>query len=865
MTGIQQRTTSGPIANTNLDRSHGPETADTLMKRYTLFILSAVFTSLYAIDDQSMDRSSYGTLTGTVIDSVNGEPLEYASISITRPRDKKIVDGGISRENGLFKIQHRLSGNYDITVEHIGYDKKRFLDIAFSDETGPVPVLLDTLLLSPRTILLDQVNADGQRPVYSIGVDKKTFQVSDIISLTAGTASDALRNIPAVDVDMDGVISLRGDKNVRLLINGSPTGIGQEDRRTRVDLLPNGLIERIEVITNPSPEHDPEGMAGIINIILKENLRTGLSSHLSLGNHGRSSASAGLDHSKGDLNLHLSASANSGYTRTLSHRNFVWDYSGFTLTSEQRKTHLSRPVAGVIRVGGSHRVLKDHELDLFSTVSIFDHGSNDTINHISPVEYDLATKDNRNGWTLDLSGKHAWYTRDRSRSLVTSLFFSRSGEHEKDVNDRNVSGTGPDDHSHIYKDDAFSTISVRSVYNHAIKKGMNLKTGVESVHRTTDQELEYLHFPFGFDHEERIQAVFFDSHFFGSKRLRMEGGLRLETVGSRGVVREIMLPDDHHHQDTTNTFTSLIDSSITNSPFSQTYSRLYPSLRVRIKPFETVSLDLNYGRRTNRPKRSSLNPFPVSMIDDYHTRVGNPGLRPEFIDILEIGAHYKQRGFWIYGNMFYKSIVDLIRWYDRDLVNIDDRIYEVITADNAGTATSFGTEFHLNYRPTETVSIDLGANNWNTNASSAGEPDLNGNSSGYLVRTHLSMLLPKDIHSELFANYRGKMRIPTGTVEPSYYMDIALSKRFRDRNLVLIVSVNDIFNGRTFNITTDQSIYNPTSGYNYTQHLDASRTQDGRFISISLKYHLGFKKWEDDALNQLEKAPRTEKDMDMDY
>ena len=109
------------------------------------------------------------------------------------------------------------------------------------------------------------------------------------------------------------------------------------------------------------------------------------------------------------------------------------------------------------------------------------------------------------------------------------------------------------------------------------------------------------------------------------------------------------------------------------------------------------------------------------------------------------------------------------------------------------------------------------------------------------------------------------MRIPTGTVEPSYYMDIALSKRFRDRNLVLIVSVNDIFNGRTFNITTDQSIYNPTSGYNYTQHLDASRTQDGRFISISLKYHLGFKKWEDDALNQLEKAPRTEKDMDMDY
>ena len=114
------------------------------------------------------------------------------------------------------------------------------------------------------------------------------------------------------------------------------------------------------MITNPSPEHDPEGMAGIINIILKENLRTGFSSLLSAGGHGRFSASAGLDHSKDDLNLHLSASANSGYSRTLSHRNFVWDYPGFTLTSEQRKSHLSRPLAGVIRVGGNHRVLEDH-------------------------------------------------------------------------------------------------------------------------------------------------------------------------------------------------------------------------------------------------------------------------------------------------------------------------------------------------------------------------------------------------------------------------------------------------------------------------------------------------------------------------
>ena len=150
------------------------------MTRYTLFILSAVFSALYAIDDPPVDRSAYGTLTGAVMDSVNGKPLEYASISITRPRDKKIVDGGISRENGLFNIQHRLSGNYDITVEHIGYDKKRFLDIAFSDETGPVPVLLDTLLLSPRSILLDQVDADGQRPVYSICLDKKTFFVYEL-------------------------------------------------------------------------------------------------------------------------------------------------------------------------------------------------------------------------------------------------------------------------------------------------------------------------------------------------------------------------------------------------------------------------------------------------------------------------------------------------------------------------------------------------------------------------------------------------------------------------------------------------------------------------------------------------------------
>jgi hypothetical protein len=141
-----------------------------------------------------------------------------------------------------------------------------------------------------------------------------------------------------------------------------------------------------------------------------------------------------------------------------------------------------------------------------------------------------------------------------------------------------------------------------------------------------NRELDYLHMPFGFDHDEFIGSVFFKSNYHKSSGYKFEGGLRIESVETEGSVYEIKLPDSHQHQDTSNVFMTLIDSSIVSSPFLQSNFTLYPSARLWYNLLDQTSINLSYDRRTNRPRRPSINPFPVSMIDEYHVRVGNPML-----------------------------------------------------------------------------------------------------------------------------------------------------------------------------------------------------------------------------------------------
>ena len=228
---------------------------------YVIFIFSTILFSQPGARGgfNSANMPKIGVLTGAVVDSSSTNPIPYASISIVNMRSNEVVTGGITDENGSFYIKEIPMGMYNVVVEFIGYEK---IDIGpiklFPGEGGGVEQNLGTIAMELSAVQMKEVDVYGEIPNMIYTVDKRIFDAKKDMTLVGGTGSDALKKIPSVDVDIDGNVTLRGDGNVTILLDGRPM---RGDRRSMVEDLPADMIDRIEVITNPSAKYDPDGMA----------------------------------------------------------------------------------------------------------------------------------------------------------------------------------------------------------------------------------------------------------------------------------------------------------------------------------------------------------------------------------------------------------------------------------------------------------------------------------------------------------------------------------------------------------------------------------------------------------------------------
>ena len=809
----------------------------------------------------SQSDTKNNVLIGILADSTDVSPIGNASLSVLDPLTNAVISGGVTNKDGRFRIEYAFEGEIDIAIGHIGYKKRYIYGIAPRLSTDRKRILdLDVILLSPIVISLDPIRVSGISRSYQVGIDKNSYKVSKSTMLRGKTGADALRAIPAVNVDIDGVISLRGDRNVTLLVNGILSGMASGDRRSTVETIPAAIIDHIEIISNPSAEYDPGGMGGIINIVtLNSNIRDASSlCKLSFESNGGYDGLIAASLNREKWGLSITASGKRENQRLRTTREYMWDYPGLSLTSTQKRIVQESPITGTINISGDYRLSKSQSLNFGSNLTLFSGTTFDTIIHLYPVEYRM-TSDNKNrGWAFDLRGGHNWKSTSLGKNIRTSAFFSQTGDHENDVNDRNVNGVNSNDHSHIHKDDVFRNFGFKTAFFIALEKNIDVNIGADLYAKTMKRELEYLHLPFGFDHEETVGAMYIKLNYSGDSPLKFDTGARIETAGSKGSVYKIDLPGSHHHLDTSNVFMSLIDTSIASSPFTQSKITFYPSARLWYKFTEQASINLSYSRRTNRPRRPSVNPFPVSMIDEYHIRVGNPLLKPELIDVVELGLSQKQDNLQLYGVIFFKNIDNMIQWHSVDIVRIESLQYEVISTENAGKGSSLGSEFHWYYAYNDKFSHDFSFNNWNTKIVGSETPDLNGYSSGYRVNTSISGLIQNSTKIEIAGYHRGLMQVPTGKIEPSIYFDIGIEKRFPAINLAINLTFKDIFDTRTYNIMTNETMLNLTSQQEYDQHLKAQRWNNYRSVVFSLNYAIG------DLMKNIP-FKRSESDIKTDY
>ena len=225
-----------------------------------------------------------GVVYGTVMDSTTSTPIPYASISIINNRSNTIMTGGITNEDGEFHVKEIPLGRHKIVIEYIGYKKQElgpYTFMPFGD--NKTEYNLETILLSQTTLQMAGVNVEGERPLFVQTAEKRVFNVEKNSLTTGGNAIDALRQVPGVEVDPDDNISLRGSSKVNLMIDGKPSSIAGGDIKSLLQSVPAANIADIEVMTNPGAKYDPEGMAGIINIVLKENKFAGLNGNVNTG------------------------------------------------------------------------------------------------------------------------------------------------------------------------------------------------------------------------------------------------------------------------------------------------------------------------------------------------------------------------------------------------------------------------------------------------------------------------------------------------------------------------------------------------------------------------------------------------------
>ena len=812
-------------------------------------------------------------ITGTIVDSTNLSPLEYASISVINPgTNYNIIVGGISDENGEFYIRHTLVGHYTIEVEYIGYETKVFSDLKFSDEEGhAIDVELGKFNLLPKVLKLDKVNAVGFKSPLKVGLDKKTFTITKAESILNQSAEAALRKIPSVDVDLDGIISINGDQNITVLINGLRLSGTHGEKNPYLDLITTGFIEKIDVITNPSVAMDPNGMGGIINIILKNDIVDGFHSSTSFtyGNHKRYNGLLRLSYKKRKMEFELTGFAKSDFSALNSERKYEWQYDSFSLESIQKKSTTGNPLTGGISLGSTLNISDRNILHLRSFFTAFDHSSRDSIQHKVPVEYHMTSNDNKRGWNLDANIIHELKFSD-GNSLTTTTAIAQSGEHQKDINDRNSNGTGPDDHSHIYQDDAVVTKEFESVYKTQSPRFGMVQGGASYQSLAINSELEYLHSPYGFDFNEQVSSGYFRAHkSLKSMLSSLSAGIRIEQRTTNTGVYDIGLPGSHQHTDTSNVFVALIDSSIANSPPTEKALYIYPELKTGYTFMDKkLSIIMKYGRRINRLKLAMINPFPVSMIDEYHVRKGNPFLKPELVDIYQISFSFRlntKHHPMFTGNIVYKDIQDLIQWHDVDFVTINGQSFEILTAGNVASGKSVGYDFAFSLSPIKNIQLILDYNNWIIKTSGEGETDLIGNSSGSITDGQIRIAMPWKVDFELWYRRYGRHKIPIGEIDPYYYVDLSLGKAIIDKNVYLTFSVHDLFNSRIMDISTEQAITNPTSSVAYIQKLNATKYNEQRLISLSVQFNLSAFPTLGQSKRDRKNKPNRSDDIDVDY
>ena len=768
-----------------------------------------------------------GVVNGSVMDSTSGLSIEYASISLVNMRSDEVVTGALSDKTGRFNIREIPLGRYRAVVEFIGYATKEISPInIFPGEGGGIEQNIGNIQLQISSINLAEVEVLGESQFIQT-IDKQIFTVGKNLAASGGSGEDVLNQVPTVAVDIDGNITLRGDANVTVLIDGKKVGF---DRRSMVDNLQASMIEKVEVITNPSAKYDPDGVGGIINLVLKRGAFEGFngSTSLSAGQYNKNNISGNLNFRTDTWNVFSSTSYRTGERYSKGLREFDYLYfdpsdSVRYLYQDTKRIRNSDNIS--FRFGGDLYPTPTSTISYTSTFGKRDQDSQEIVETTRPFASILDVQENgvENDWDHSLSYENKFNSKDRKLNADVSYGIGRENETEKTL------GNEVEDH-HDHK-----SIIASFDYEDKLGENFDLEAGFKTTLKTLDDDLFFQDGTYDYLYDEDIYALYTTLGYEINDRLGLKGGFRFEQVETKAEV-------SGDTTDATSITHFLINQAVKKDVIDEPYSHFYPSVFLNYKLTEKEQIQFGYSKRVNRPWTRSLNPFPREMLDTTHIRTGNPYVKPEYSDVMEINFSSNSRKFNFNTGVSYKHTTDPIAWWDRDEIIYNGVSYELLTSGNAESAKNLGGSVIINYRPMPLASLMLTTWWWRSETDGGQDEDeMTGTSYGMHNRGQLTLNIPTVARLELSVGGRGTMKITSGTIPANYGADLGIKKSFLNDRLSVTLKVNDLFDNRKFIIDTKQDYEL------YTQEMYAERKRGRRTSSINLRYNFGKqekKKWD---------------------
>jgi len=772
-------------------------------------------------------------ITGVLRDTAAHEPVTQVTVVLQKPGSDAAVASAVTDNAGRFILAGVPPGEY---LLRYGAAAGPNVTPPVAVKVGDWPVDLGNVDIGETALTLDRVVVSSRQLEFENTIDRKIYSVGKEIQATTGSASDLLQNLPSVQVDIDGNVSLRGSDNVQILIDGRTSTLMGRSQADALQQIPADAIERIEVITNPSAKYKPDGTAGLINIVLKKKHDSGITGTVtaSVGNDSRYNSGISANYNPGRYNIYGSINVRQDYRprRASDFRTITDPVTGAATTLQKTTVEHSRPFSHFAR-GGIDYNLTGHD-KLGASVNFYERN------------FDRHATDHNRVWD-DGGGLVGDYDRTRADpEFLREQDYAATYQHQFPVAghelnlELNSSATKEQEDNHYA--DIFQQPVQPTTYDNTLIRSAD--KGTEAIVQYACPLTENSKLEAGYTRStERLDANFaatalnpatglFENDPAQSNRFQHEQTIHAfyttyaVTLGRFGVQAGLR-PEQAHTR-------SLLVN--TGQAIPNDYFRIYPSLHLAYRLTDTQELQFNFSERVHRPDTDDLNPFP-EYNDPFTLRAGNPYLKPEDIHSFEAGYQYKNDRTTIIATVYQRDLDHGITTVTRDLGNS----VLLTTYENLAANRSTGLELAATTEVGKWLTLNFSSNTFfNTiDASNLGFAGTKSDTS-WSAKLGASLHLAKNTLMQFNTNYTSTRLTPQGSRRPTFVANYGLRQEFRQKKLALVLTVSDVFNSLKDATRLDTPLLKE----------EITRRRSARIIYLGLIYNFGTqaKKPKDDSL-----------------